>query len=131
MWEQARARAEETGSIVVWCDGGEGGVSGVAGGGYTEPMQIGQGSWTRTVGLPFPLESHNTFYVFGGNWMAFGVAWATLGAGWGAELLLSVSGSTVLRGASGAVKGFIKRMTARKGPETRRDSDEERNLLED
>ncbi|KAF8898946.1 hypothetical protein BD779DRAFT_1464992 [Infundibulicybe gibba] len=38
MWRQARQRAEEIGSTVLWCDGGESGLSGIAGGGLYHPF---------------------------------------------------------------------------------------------
>lgn len=34
MWKQASQRAHEIESSLLWCDGGEGGVSGVVGRGY-------------------------------------------------------------------------------------------------
>ncbi|KLO09540.1 hypothetical protein SCHPADRAFT_893001 [Schizopora paradoxa] len=40
LWEQAKARSEELGSALLWCDGGEGGVSGVAAPGVDEILQI-------------------------------------------------------------------------------------------
>ncbi|KAI6118972.1 hypothetical protein EV401DRAFT_2178541 [Pisolithus croceorrhizus] len=48
MWEQAKTRAAEIGSMVLWCDGGATGVSGVGGQGIEEIMQVGAGSWERT-----------------------------------------------------------------------------------
>ncbi|KAF5368590.1 hypothetical protein D9758_002333 [Tetrapyrgos nigripes] len=63
MWEQARARAEETGSMVLWCDGGDGGVSGIVGGGFDSVMQVGEGSWIRKVGVPFAFDERRTVYA--------------------------------------------------------------------
>jgi len=133
MWEQARARAEEIGSVVVWCDGGEGGVSGVAGDGYKEPMQIGQGSWTRTVGLPFPPNNGNTFFILGGQWMAFASVWTMLGAGWGVQALLIGGGSIRgMRHISNLLPALVRRIRER-GKITAQSNrrDEERDLLED
>ncbi|GBE77798.1 hypothetical protein SCP_0106800 [Sparassis crispa] len=87
MWQQARARAEEIGSTVLWCDGGEGGVSGIAGGGMHEIVQVGQGSWTRTIGVHWPFDQRLTFFARGGDYAALAAIWAILGAGWGIEFL--------------------------------------------
>ncbi|EKM84180.1 hypothetical protein AGABI1DRAFT_117613 [Agaricus bisporus var. burnettii JB137-S8] len=68
MWKQASQRAREIGSTVLWCDGGEGGVSGVAGHGYNEVVQVGSGSWLRTIALEFPFdENSRTLYGHYGN----------------------------------------------------------------
>lgn len=75
MWLQAKQRAEELGTIVLWCDGGKGGVSGVAGGGYSEIAQVGTGSWTKTVGIPYPFNDRRTPFAQFGN-IALLLLWA-------------------------------------------------------
>jgi hypothetical protein len=75
MWLQAKQRAEELGTIVLWCDGGKGGVSGVAGGGYSEIAQVGTGSWTKTVGIPYPFNDRRTFFARFGD-IALLLFWA-------------------------------------------------------
>lgn len=67
MWNQARQRAHETGSTILWCDGGEGGLSGVIGGGFEEPLQFGEGSWTKTIGITYPFPERKT--VFTSKWV--------------------------------------------------------------
>lgn len=83
MWNQARQRASETGSTILWCDGGEGGLSGVIGGGYEEPLQFGEGSWTKTIGLTYPFPEHKTGFMFtrAGNFGAFLIVWMVAGGG--------------------------------------------------
>jgi len=83
MWNQARQRAHETGSTILWCDGGEGGLSGVIGGGFEEPLQFGEGSWTKTIGLAYPFPKHKTFFTstWVGNIGGFLVVWMLTGAG--------------------------------------------------
>lgn len=81
MWEQAKARAAETGSTVVWCDGGEGGISGIATAAYSEIVQVGPGSWVKRLGVPYPFDETRTIYTWGGNTFAFIVVWALLGLG--------------------------------------------------
>ncbi|KAI1789764.1 hypothetical protein LXA43DRAFT_869162, partial [Ganoderma leucocontextum] len=76
MWEQAKARAEEQGSIVLWCDGGEGGVSGVAGSGMHAFRQVGPRSWAQTVSIPWPFDRSRTVFSAAGTWAAVGVVWA-------------------------------------------------------
>ncbi|KAF8167708.1 hypothetical protein B0H34DRAFT_27168 [Crassisporium funariophilum] len=60
MWLQAKQRAEELGSVVLWCDGGDGGVSGIAGRGFSDVTQVGEGSFIRTIGLPYPFNTQRT-----------------------------------------------------------------------
>jgi hypothetical protein len=83
MWEQAKARAEELGSTLLWCDGGEGGVSGVAGvgAGAGQLMRAGQGTWQMTVAVPWPIKKERTVYAAGGDWLIFAVIWAFVGLG--------------------------------------------------
>ncbi|KAF7347627.1 Apolipo n-acyltransferase [Mycena venus] len=63
MWAEVNQRAAEIGSLALWCDGGKGGVSGVAGGGYNEIFQVGGGSWYRAVGIPYPSDRIRKFYA--------------------------------------------------------------------
>jgi len=60
MWLQAKQRAEEVGSMVLWCDGGEGGVSGVGGGGFNDVTQVGDGTFVRTIGVQYPFDTSRT-----------------------------------------------------------------------
>ncbi|EPQ60492.1 hypothetical protein GLOTRDRAFT_52695, partial [Gloeophyllum trabeum ATCC 11539] len=83
MFEQAKARAAEIDSMVLWCDGGEGGVSGVVGRGISEVMQVGQGSWMRTIGIQYPFDDRKTFYMKGGEGMALMGMWVLSLAGMG------------------------------------------------
>ncbi|TCD67112.1 hypothetical protein EIP91_000575 [Steccherinum ochraceum] len=119
MWEQAKARAMETGSVVVWCDGGAGGVSGVAARGLQEIVQVGQGSWTRTIGLQWPFDERRTVFNWGGSYMALISVWGILGVGW------VVEGVAYRRAfLFGPVMGLLARFS-------RRRTDEERPLLHD
>ncbi|KAF8078816.1 hypothetical protein FPV67DRAFT_1466588 [Lyophyllum atratum] len=63
MWQQARQRAEELGTMVLWCDGGDGGVSGVAGGGFRDFTQVGLGSWIKVLGIEYPFDDRRTPYA--------------------------------------------------------------------
>jgi len=87
MWEQARARAEEAGSMVLFCDGGDQGASGVAGQGIREPFQFGSGSWTRSMGVQWPFNQNRTLYMWGGEALHAIIVWSLLGAGWAAQIL--------------------------------------------
>lgn len=89
MWEQAKTRAEEIGSAVLWCDGGEGGVSGVASQGIKDYMQVGEGWWTRTIGIQWPFNENRTVYSRWGNGYTLLVLWAILGCGWAGGLIVS------------------------------------------
>ena len=100
MWEQARARAEEAGSTVLFCDGGAQGASGVAGHGIREPVQFGSGSWTRTIGIEWPFNQRRTLYMWGGEALQVGFVWLLLAVGWAVEVL-------VLRASHEGVRGNI------------------------
>ena len=67
MWLQAQQRASEQGSIVLWCDGGEGGMSGVAGRGFNDVVQVGSGSFVRTIGIQYPFDNKKTYFARFGN----------------------------------------------------------------
>jgi len=68
MWKQASQRAHEIDSSLLWCDGGEGGVSGIVGRGMNEVFQVGAGSWVRTIGVQHPFnEQRRTVYAQYGN----------------------------------------------------------------
>jgi hypothetical protein len=97
MWEQARARAEEAGSMVLFCDGGDQGASGVAGQGIREPFQFGSGSWTRLVGVQWPFDERRTLYMWGGEALHATIVWSLLGAGLAAQILTL----RLTRGANG------------------------------
>jgi hypothetical protein len=74
MFREVQQRANEIGSLALWCDGGRGGVSGVAGGGYNEIYQVGAGSWVKTFGLPYP-DSTRTFYSRFGDAFVVTASW--------------------------------------------------------
>lgn len=82
MWQQAKARAEEIGSVLLWCDGGEGGVSGVAAPGIDEILQVGSGSWVRSIGLKLPIEEGRTAYGFFGALLPIPFIWGVFGVEW-------------------------------------------------
>ncbi|KAF8140439.1 hypothetical protein EV363DRAFT_349046 [Boletus edulis] len=81
MWEQAKARANELGSMVLWCDGGSTGVSGIGGGAIHEPMQIGGGSWVRTIGIRYPFDENRTVYAKGGDYSVIVLLAMLMGGG--------------------------------------------------
>ena len=107
MWEQAKARAEEQGSMVLWCDGGKGGVSGVAGRGMHAFRQVGPGSWSQTVSIPWPFDQRRTVFSAVGTPVALAMVWAMVGLFWipgGAGSMPSDRD----RGASGATARFVR-----------------------
>ena len=120
MWEQATTRANELGSMVLWCDGGSTGVSGIGGGGIREPMQSGGGSWMRTIGIPYPVDENRTLYARVGDFLVVAVLVALMGGGVGSGFVLrwtkrGVDGLvTEGRGALEKVP-FVRRMIASGG----------------
>jgi len=97
MWEQAKARANELGSMVLWCDGGSTGVSGIGGGGIHEPMQVGGGSWMRTIGIRHPLDENRTLYAKGGDFWVIAFLAALMGGGVASNFVLTWSNSGARR----------------------------------
>ncbi|KAG6333640.1 hypothetical protein ID866_5452 [Astraeus odoratus] len=88
MWEQAKTRAAELDSMVLWCDGGFTGVSGVGGQGIHEIMQVGGGSWTRTIGVPWPFNERKTVYATGGEWFVLIFLAAVMGGDFAVSYLV-------------------------------------------
>jgi len=83
MWEQAKLRANEIGSVILWCDGGDGGISGVAGSGYNEVFQVGEGSWIKTIGVEYPFNTKPTFHARFGDRAFLLVSWFCVLGGFG------------------------------------------------
>ena len=132
MWEQAKARAEETGSMVLWCDGGAGGVSGVVGRGMHAFRQLGPGSWAQTVSVPWPYNESRTVFAVAGTRTVLIALWGVMGMGWVAGVVGTPVGSC-MRGVVGAnivrvLRGVqaVVRMTR----QLRERGGEERPLLE-
>ncbi|KAI0720030.1 hypothetical protein C8T65DRAFT_736201 [Cerioporus squamosus] len=107
MWEQAKARADETGSMVLWCDGGEGGVSGIAGRGMHAFRQVGPGSWTQTVSVPWPFDSRRTVFSAAGTSAALAIVWGIMGTSWMAGGVASL-----LEGREDGTDGALGRVLA-------------------
>jgi predicted amidohydrolase len=107
MWEQARARAEEMGSMVLFCDGGAEGVSGVAGHGMREVFHVGPGTWMRAVGIEYPFDEGKTVYAAGGDWAMFLLVWGILGVGWTGEIGLVWLGRFTLQGSQGRARQIL------------------------
>lgn len=82
MWQQATARAEEVGSALMFCDGGAKGISGIAGQGMSsgEIVQVGRGSWARTIGFRREENTKKTLYGVTGPWLSIVLIWCVLGA---------------------------------------------------
>lgn len=100
MWEQARARTEEAGSMVLFCDGGAQGASGVAGHGIREPVQFGSGSWTRTIGVQWPFNERRTLYMWGGEYLPVVFVWLLVGGSSAVESLIRHRSLRGIRGAA-------------------------------
>jgi hypothetical protein len=81
MFNQAKQRAYEIGATILWCDGGEGGLSGVIGNGYSEPLQVGAESWTKTIGIPYPFNEQKLVFGWIGDLGALFVLWLLCGGG--------------------------------------------------
>lgn len=75
MWAQASARAEEVGSTLLWCDGGESGISGVSGNGVADVIQVGEGYWLRKIGVKYPFDAYTTIYAKIGDFGVVAITW--------------------------------------------------------
>lgn len=103
MYEQARMRADEVDAILLWCDGGEGGLSGVVGKGH-HSVRRGEGSWAEMVGIqwPFPDDPHSrSWYHAHGSWGALCLAWSLL------LLAKPSSAYSLLSGGTRKLKGLV------------------------
>ncbi|KAG5722815.1 hypothetical protein E4T56_gene9556 [Termitomyces sp. T112] len=78
MWQQVSQRAEELGTMILWCDGGDGGVSGIAGGGFKDFIQVGLGSWVKTVGISYPFNERRTVNHWGGDLACLILVWLSV-----------------------------------------------------
>jgi hypothetical protein len=115
MWKQASQRAHEIRSTVLWCDGGEGGVSGVAGHGYNEVVQVGSGSWLRTIALEFPFnEDSRTLYARYGKLVL--LVFAVLAAGVPIGRAGSMVGSNMKQHGGNFARYVIERFRREAGP---------------
>jgi len=86
MYELARVRGKEIGAEVLWCDGGAESLSGVAG-----DVNVGTGSWVKTIGVPYPAEEKRTIYGYGGDLLVLGLLVAVSGSLWLIEQDLTIS----------------------------------------
>ncbi|KAL1749017.1 lnt, apolipo protein N-acyltransferase [Schizophyllum fasciatum] len=82
MFAQGAQRARELGAAVLWCDGGEAGVSGVAGEGVDQSMQVGRGSWVRTIAVQHPFDERRTGFGAFGHGVPLILVWVLAGAPW-------------------------------------------------
>ena len=121
MWLQAKQRAAELDATVLWCDGGEGGVSGVAGRGYNDVYQVGSGSFTRNIGIQYPFDSRPTFFARIGD--------SVLILFWISALGLGFLRGSILRNALPPIPGFIRRLRD-KGNRPQPNADTQPNLLD-
>jgi hypothetical protein len=105
MMEMAKQRADELGTTVLWCDGGEGGLSGLVGQGYSG-VQVGYGTWVQRLGFKVPLQVDRT--VFGRFDALFGLILA-----WSLVILFRVAPGLEPIHPFRSQNPYIQRMTAR------------------
>lgn len=109
MFQLARARADELGAKVLWCDGGEGAVGGIAGGGERD-MQVGEGTWVKIVGLDWPFDHSRTMYAVIGDMGAVFILWVLVMGGGnfvGASLSRDAPLRQTLKTATELLKDYI------------------------
>ncbi|EGN97309.1 hypothetical protein SERLA73DRAFT_110504 [Serpula lacrymans var. lacrymans S7.3] len=128
MWEQAKTRAAESGSMVLWCDGGAGGVSGIGGQGIGEIMQVGAGSWKRYVGVQWPFDERKTVYAAVGESEVLAFLVLLMGSGSvGSELLTRANnGNRILVSLGQAIMAAIPAVSSM----LRRNRKEPPNLID-
>jgi hypothetical protein len=119
MWAHARARAAELGAgALLWCDGGEGGISGIAGtsaGANGRIMRVGQGSWQTEVPIPWPFEADKTPYARYGDWSIFALVWGIVSLGIAIDGVNDVDfgGAITASGALQAAKALVQTVKER------------------
>ena len=86
--------------MVLFCDGGAQGASGVAGHGIREPIQFGSGSWTRTIGIQWPFNQRRSLYMWGGEYLPVGFVWLLVGGSSAVEVLIQHGTLRGIRGAA-------------------------------
>jgi hypothetical protein len=86
--------------MVLFCDGGAQGASGVAGQGIREPVQFGTGSWTRTIGVQWPFDQRRTLYMWGGEYLPVVFVWLLVGGSSAVESLIRHGSLRGIRGAA-------------------------------
>lgn len=97
--------------MILWCDGGREGVSGLTGKGFNQVLQVGaQGSWTHHVALEHPFPTQPTLYARVGPWWTF----ITLFCLWTGTLLPWWMISPIYGRAATAFTAARKRVTARR-----------------
>ncbi len=69
-------------TMILWCDGGEGGGSGVAGRGFDQVYQVGENSWSRKIGIHYPFDQSPSVYARIGDWGWLGIGWFAVAVGW-------------------------------------------------
>lgn len=70
MLETASTRAAELQTRILWCDGGQGGLSSILGNAIREETQAGRGSFIKTIGISVA-DSSATFYGRNGAWASW------------------------------------------------------------
>ena len=79
MMEMAKQRAEELGTRVLWCDGGNGGVSGVVGMGESG-VHVGHGTWVERLSFEIPIDEKRTVFGTAGAVPGLLFVWALVSA---------------------------------------------------
>ncbi|KAH7106705.1 hypothetical protein BKA62DRAFT_213139 [Auriculariales sp. MPI-PUGE-AT-0066] len=104
MVAQARARALEIGSHIIWCDGGAGGQSGVLSP-YGDDSEFIQprhdGSWVKTIAVSYPFEEPRTWYSALGNFLALAVLCILIPTAGGGSAFLLQRGTGASKVAGG------------------------------
>jgi hypothetical protein len=75
MMEMATQRANELGTRVLWCDGGDGGLSGVVGMGQSG-VQVGHGTWVQRLSFDVPVDAKKTMYGTVGTFPGLLFVWS-------------------------------------------------------
>ncbi|KAK2461603.1 hypothetical protein APHAL10511_006066 [Amanita phalloides] len=117
MWKQAKQRAEELGTTILWCDGGEGGVSGVAGKGMNDVQQVGPGSWFRTISLDYPHQESRTIYATIGGFGLFFFWFITLGTSISEHMIYFLPGGIMVKKIYDIVAYAVLRVQGWRGGE--------------
>jgi hypothetical protein len=104
MMEMARQRAEELGTRVLWCDGGDGGLSGVVGMGESG-IQVGHGTWIERLSFKVPIEGKKTTFGSAGALPGLLFVWALVST----NIPIAVVPSLMHRAVWNTIQGRVVR----------------------
>ncbi|KAF8337953.1 uncharacterized protein EI90DRAFT_3041146 [Cantharellus anzutake] len=114
MFEEAHMRANEVGSLLLWCDGSPKGVSGVVGQGQSGSEQVGRGSFIKNVSIRLRGDGkeavviEKTLYARGGDVAILILVWGLCGLGPLGTSLIGMARALGARASTLSALGYLR-----------------------